>query len=359
MSKTLIFSDVHVHPHKRKTDRLEDCLKSLEWVFETAKKHNIRDIVFGGDLFHDRQRIEVFTYHRTFETLEKYLDGYFKLYLLLGNHDLWFNQATTITSVKPFSAMPGVQIIDKPSRLSIAGANWDFIPFTHDPIAAIKELNALEGEAKIAVGHIALDGAILHGTHHADVSVEHDGDMVVVGEQIFADYNRVFLGHYHIAQHINDRIEYVGSPLQLSFGEAYQDKHIIIYDPETDSREYVKNTFSPKHYVITPDEVTKYDLERCFVRVIVDDLSTTDIVEVKNQIMNVAHPGTLEITQKKKKVDDNLVKDAKVVLTHGDDMLNRWLELRGVEFGKKDQTKQNLDKDKLLNIARKICQTNN
>ncbi len=350
MSKALIFSDVHVHPHKRKTDRLEDCLKCLDWVFETAKKHNIRDIVFGGDLFHDRQRIEVYTYHRTFETLEKHLDGYFRLWLLLGNHDLWFNQSTAITSVKPFSALPGVRIIDKPSRFSIAEANWDFIPFTHDPLESIKELQALEGEAKIAVGHIALDGAVLHGSHHADVSIEHDGDMMIVDGQIFADYDRVFLGHYHIAQKMSDRIEYVGSPLQLNFGEAFQDKHIIIYDTATDEREYVVNTFSPKHYVITPDQVSKYNLDKCFVKLLVDDVSTTDLVDVKNQILEAARPGTLEIKQKKSKIDENLVKDAKLVLVHGEDIHIRWTDFKGCD---------NLDRDKLIKIGRKIAQTNN
>lgn len=349
MAKTLIFSDLHIHPHKRKQDRLEDCLKCLEWVFETAKKNNIRDIVFGGDLFHDRQRIEVFTYHRTFEVLEKYMDGYFHLWLLLGNHDLWFNQATTITSVKPFSALPGVHIIDSPNRLEIAGANWDFIPFTHDPIQSIKELKDLDGEAKIAVGHIALDGAILHGKHHADVSIEHDGDMTVVDEQIFADYNHVFLGHYHIAQHINDRVEYVGSPLQLSFGEAFQDKHVIIFDPVTGEKEYVENTFSPKHYVISYDDKSKYDMKNSFVKILVDDITSTDIVEIKNEIMEMGHPGSLEIKQKKKKINENLVLDAKAILHQDGKLLERYLE----------QVETDLDKDKLIAIGQKICQTNN
>ena len=104
--EVLIFSDIHVHCHKRSNDRLEDCLKALDWVFDVAEQRNITEILFGGDLYHDRQKIEVYSYQRTFETLEKRLrDGRFKLYLLLGNHDIWYNDNTSISSVVPLSAL--------------------------------------------------------------------------------------------------------------------------------------------------------------------------------------------------------------------------------------------------------------
>ena len=59
MSKLLIFSDVHIHPHKRSVGRLQDCLDALEWVFKTAEEQSVDHILFLGDLFHNRQRIEI------------------------------------------------------------------------------------------------------------------------------------------------------------------------------------------------------------------------------------------------------------------------------------------------------------
>ena len=147
MSEILLFSDLHIHPHKRSNERLEDCLKALDWVFEIAEKRGITNILFGGDLFHDRQKIEVYTYQRTFETLQKRLkDKNFQLYLLLGNHDLWFNDKTTVSSTTPLSALPGVRIISQPERLNIEGSNWDFIPFTLNPILALEELKKQPGK---------------------------------------------------------------------------------------------------------------------------------------------------------------------------------------------------------------------
>ena len=107
MSKVLIFTDIHINPHKRSQERLKDCLQVLDWVFETAKNEKIKTILFGGDLFHDRQKIDVYTYQKTFEILMKWLPtNQFHLYLVLGNHDLWFNEQTSISSVMPFSSLP-------------------------------------------------------------------------------------------------------------------------------------------------------------------------------------------------------------------------------------------------------------
>ena len=57
--KILVFTDLHIHPHKKSSERLEDCLNALTWAFKTAKKRKISNMVFLGDLFHDRQKIDV------------------------------------------------------------------------------------------------------------------------------------------------------------------------------------------------------------------------------------------------------------------------------------------------------------
>jgi DNA repair exonuclease SbcCD nuclease subunit len=348
MSEVLIFSDVHVHPHKRSNDRLEDCLNTLNWVFDVAEQRGITQILFGGDLYHDRQKIEVYTYQRTFETLEKRLrDGKFQLYLLLGNHDLWFNDNTSVSSVIPLSSLPGVKIVAKPERINIAGSNWDFIPFTHDPITALEELKKKPGNPEYSLGHIAIDGAILHGTQYSDVTIEHDGDMMSVGVSLFDHYKHTFLGHYHAEQRVNNKVEYIGSPLQLSFGEAFQKKHIIAFNGKTGEKTYIDNEFSPVHLIIDVKEKDKYNLNGNFVRIKVDNIGATDLVSMRKEILEANNLGSLEIKQQKKILDQHVIQDAKAILYKGDEMLAKYVD----EIGSK-----NLDRDGLLRIGRKICQ---
>lgn len=344
--EVLIFSDLHCHCHKRRNERLEDCLKVLDWVFDVAEERNIENILFGGDLFHDRQKIEVYTYQRTFETLEKRLrDNKFKLYLLLGNHDIWFNDNTSISSVVPLSALPGVRIVSTPERITIAGHNWDFIPFTLNPVATLEELKEKPGKPEFALGHISIDGAILHGTQHSDVAVEHDGDMVSISVALFDHYKQTFLGHYHAEQRVSSKVEYVGSPLQLSFGEAFQEKHIIAFDGV--NKTYIENTFSPKHLVITPDEKDKYDLNGNFVRIKVDDIGATDLISMRKEILETTELGSLEIKQQKKRIEEHVIQDAKAILYKGDEMLGKYLD----EVGTNE-----LDREILLKIGKQICQ---
>jgi len=344
----LLFSDLHLHPHKRSNDRLEHCLQALEWVFQTAKQKQIKSILFGGDLFHDRQKIEVYTYQKAFEVFKKWCtNGDFTLYLLLGNHDLWYNDRTSVSSVIPLSALKDVVIISEPCRLNIEGCTWDFIPYTHNPIATIEQLKQLDGKPEYALGHIALDGAILHGTQTADVAIEHDGDMIPVSSAIFNDYKHTFLGHYHAEQQVTQKVEYIGSPLQLSFGEAFQTKHIICFNGKTGEKEYIENNFSPKHLVINIEEREKYDLNGNYVQFKVSNVGATDLISMKKEILAGSNLASLEIKQQKKVIAEHVIQDAKAILYKGDEMLQKYADQVGHE---------GLDLQKLIEIGKKICQ---
>jgi len=343
MSKVLIFSDAHIHPHKKSYDRLQDCLDVLDWVFDTAKKRKIKTILFCGDLFHDRQKIDVFTYQKTFEVFSKYPD--INVFLLLGNHDLWHLEKWDISSVIPLRAISGVTVVDRPCSLDVDGYEIGFLPYTHDPAEDLKQIKMKKG-FKILCAHVAVDGAVwnvVHGTT-ADVSIEHDGDMVKVTADVFKGYDQVFLGHYHNEQKLTPSVEYVGSPLQLNFGEANQKKHIIEYDLQTHEKTYIENTFSPVHLILTEkDDILSFDLEKNFVRIMASNIASSDIVDLKNDILN-AKAGSLEIKPIHKKLDEDKksVAEAKSILTAGDQMLKKYTDC--TELG-------SLDKDKLLQIG--------
>lgn len=349
MSKILLFSDIHIAQHKKSLDRLKDCLNALEWVFDVAKSRNIKDIVFAGDLFQDRQKIDVATYSLTFDTLFKHCDGSINVWLLLGNHDLWYHDKWDISSVLPFSALPNVTVINKASIYNIGGLEIDFLPYVRNPIEHLQEFETTtkhRSGLKVMVGHLAIHGAELNTLYHklADVILEHDGDMVKVGPDLFKCWDKVFLGHYHGAQKI-ENIEYIGSPLQLTFGEAFQEKHVIIYDLASGKQEYVVNDFSPQHLILSEDEISKHEIKDNFVRLNVENKKSIDLLDLKKDMQN-KKPGTLEIVQKPKKEQKQVVEDAKSILHKEDEMLDKYVE--EVDTG-------DLDKAKLKDIGKVIC----
>lgn len=351
MSEILLFSDVHVHAHKKSFDRLKDCLNALNWVFEIAKSRKIKDIVFAGDLFQDRQKIDVMTYSSTFDVLLKHCDGSVNLWLLLGNHDLWYHDKWDVSSVLPFSALPNVTVINKPCTLKINNEEIDFMPYAHDPIEHLKQLQTLAKDRqglKTLVGHLAIHGAELNTLYHtlSDVILEHDGEMTKVGPELFKFWDKVFLGHYHGAQEIGN-IEYIGSPLQLTFGEAFQEKHIIVYDLKTGDKEYIVNDFSPQHLICSEDNIANHKVENNFVRLSVTNAKSIDLLDLKRDIQD-KKPGTLEIIQKPKKEQKQVVEDAKSILNKEDEMLETYV--KEVETGE-------MDKPHLVEIGKHICMT--
>lgn len=344
MAKLLIFSDVHVHAHKKSTERLHDCLKVVDWVFTTAAERNIKNIIFAGDLYQDRQKIDVMTYALTFDMFQRHCKGQHKVWLLLGNHDLWYYDKWDISSVSPLSALPGVTLISKNCTLEIADQQIDFMPYLHNPIELLQKFTERDG--RLLFGHLALHGAKLNTLYntYSDSIVEHDSEMMKVDTSCFVGWRHVFLGHYHNEQRI-DNVEYVGSPLQLNFGEAFQHKHLIVYDTETGDREYIRNKFSPQHFIIPYEDIDKYELENNFLQVHVKNCGATSMVDIRREI-EAAKPRFLEIIPVIEKSEAHVIEDAKSILEKEDDMLENYVK----EVDAKD-----LDKARLIKVGKKVC----
>jgi DNA repair exonuclease SbcCD nuclease subunit len=356
--KWLITADVHVYLHKRSTERLQDCLNALEWAFQTAVDHSVDHVFIAGDVFFDRYKIDVPTYQKTFEIFKRFTDEHdFKVWVLVGNHDMFLHQKWDISSVIPLSGIPSVTVINKPCKMQFGDTSVGFLPYTADPIAALQAIESEAGANDVLFGHVALDDAALNPLYNtrSDVQIESDGDMIKVGADIFKNWKRVFLGHYHAAQSIGD-VQYVGSPLQLSFGEAFQDKHLIIYHVATDYNQYVENDFSPKHFIIGADEVDKHDLKGHFVRVKVKDWSSTDILALRKRVLEELGAKSFETESDKPKeeaavTDEMEIDAARSVLEDEERVFERYVD----ECIKRESI-PGLKKDKLMTLCKRVIE---
>jgi len=353
MAKILLFSDIHIHNHKKSYDRLEDCLNALNWVFKSAKKENIKNIIFGGDILHERQKIDIFVYNKIYNSLKENLTGSdINFYCLLGNHDLWFNEKTTISGVYPFQSINGFKVISDSETIVIEDSEWDFLPFTHDPIESMKTFSKKNLKNRFLIGHISIDGAYLNSGSISDVIVEHDGEMVKVSKDIFANYKHAFFGHYHKSQNLAENVEYIGSPLELSFGEAGEQKHIIVLDTVTNSKKYIINDFSPKHIYLKEEEVEKVSkklLDDNFVCLLSSDIASLKTKEYTEYIKENFNPTTFQVktfsNKEEQILDASLIADAKALILDENKMIQMYVA---------SQDLKTLDKDILIDIGSKI-----
>jgi DNA repair exonuclease SbcCD nuclease subunit len=361
MSKALIWSDLHIHDHKDRADRLQNCIDVLNWIFEKADENKCEYIFFLGDLFHERAKIDVKNYMKTFEVFMNHMirDAADRdMYLLVGNHDMYHKERWDVNSIKPLTAIPRVHLIDSPQQIVLGNRKIDWMPHTENPIKELCELKEKNGGAgDVLLGHMSVNGAMLntcYGTK-ADVVVEYDNDMLPVDASIFSDWEMTFLGHYHGAQNINNKVEYVGSPLQLTFGEAFQEKHIVVLDLDTLEKKYIKNDFSPKHYIVSVKDIVdeNYDLNGNFIRVVVDQMSSRDLIDLKRDIVKNYKVLSLDTKQVEKKTDQDeaVMERAQEILLNIEDMLEKYIKERGVPDG--------LDVKKLIASGKSCLESRN
>jgi len=360
MSKALIWSDLHIHAHKDRADRLQNCIDVLNWIFEEASKNDCKYIFFLGDLFHERAKIDVKNYLKTFEVFMNHMikDSANKdVYLLVGNHDMYHKERWDINSIKPLSAIPKVHIIDCPQQIIIDDIKIDWMPHTENPIKELIDLKKKnKGAGHVLFGHMSVNGALLNtcfGTK-SDVVVEYDNDMIPVDVVQFEDWNHVFLGHYHGAQKLNEKVEYVGSPLQLTFGEAFQEKHIIVLDLETFEKKYIKNNFSPKHLILTPKDIQdeNYKLDGNFIRIVTDSIPSKDLIDLKRDIVKKHSILSIDTKQieKKKNIDQDTVLNIKTDLLNVNDIIKNYIKHTKIPEG--------LDEKKLIEIGKNCLNLN-
>jgi DNA repair exonuclease SbcCD nuclease subunit len=164
------------------------------------------------------------------------------------------------------------------------------------------------------------------------VIVEYDTDMVTVSVDVFKNWDRVFLGHYHGAQKLNDQVEYVGSPLELSFGEAFEPKHIAILDLDTLETEYIANTFSPKHLILSPKDIDDTNLNRNFVRIQMEGDKESEVFDLTKKVTSQYKVASLDFATadvERKTRDISMVEDAKAILRDENEMLDTYIKSVG------------------------------
>ena len=121
---------------------------------------------------------------------------------------------------------------------------------------------------------------------------------------------------------------------------------------DTHEKEYIVNDFSPQHFIISQEDIGKFDLTNNFVRIMVDNISSAELIEFRNDVLS-KNVGSLDIRQKPKKEEDGEAVDvALAAVLQNDLVIEKYIEHKD-EFDELN----GLDKTKLLSTGNKIIET--
>ena len=147
--KFAIFTDLHLGIKQDDSSWHEVALQWCDSMVNTLREKNVKDIIFLGDFFHNRNTICVDTLNVTSKFLKKLSD--FNLHMILGNHDLYYKKEYTTSAVNIFDGFPNIKIYQTPEYMTVGNkkllfCGWGYNPmdyradvlFTHAEISTFK-----------------------------------------------------------------------------------------------------------------------------------------------------------------------------------------------------------------------------
>jgi DNA repair exonuclease SbcCD nuclease subunit len=218
-----------MHLHERKEfnrmegeigSRLLEGINILNQIADVVKHRGIKSVVCLGDIFELKDRVPNHIQIAFGEALHA-IDAH--VYILLGNHDFKIKKYSTL---KVMELGDMITLIDRPRMLLIEGQKIGFIPYYRDFDDFSKAWERL------------------HTTHVMDMVCFHQfipGISYKSGHKVPGTFSlelqygtRYLSGHLHLpCTVLENKIQYLGSPYQVNFGEGGDDKFIWLYNPDT------------------------------------------------------------------------------------------------------------------------------
>lgn len=266
-----IFSDQHFGLKKNCEEQLQNCEQIFDEFAKQMDSLGVTTVIYMGDFFHSRELISVNTQERARRTLEKFSKNFDAVYMLVGNHDIYYKSTNDINSVEQFNHIPNVTVYTQYQELLFGNKNFALCPWGSVPKATTLPIDA-------AFGHFEFSGAALVGA----IS---NGPYTM--EDITNEAPLVFSGHWHIRKEYTTKtgkVITVGCPMQQNWGDVGNTKGFYVLDTETMEYTFYENTFSPKYIPVRWSNIKKFDtstINNNYIRIIVDaDYNYEDIVKV-------------------------------------------------------------------------------
>ena len=97
-NKVACFTDIHFGMKGNSRVHNDDCEAFVHWFIAQAKAHGCETCIFLGDWHHHRASTNVSTMNYTVSNMERLGAAFEKVYVIMGNHDLYYREKREINS---------------------------------------------------------------------------------------------------------------------------------------------------------------------------------------------------------------------------------------------------------------------
>lgn len=231
----LLTADLHLTSKPRDEDRW----RLFPWLCQQMRERQVEAVAILGDLTDAKDRHDSILVNRLFANL-KTLAQLGNVIILRGNHD-------AIDEQHPFFRFlhrpPDIVYINKPVMSLLKVGTFAFIPCTRDPVLFEQHVQDMYDIPNYILTHQTYDGCLSeNGTRLGGIP-----------PSLFKDYKgKVWSGDIHVPQKVGKKIEYVGAPYPVRFGDTFTPRCVLLTQ---DGSEDLHFPFLPKLLVeLGPDE---------------------------------------------------------------------------------------------------------
>lgn len=244
-NRVAIFSDLHIGVHCNSTLWHKTALQWADWFVGELKRLKIKDVIFCGDFFHDRDAVAVNSMHVACQILDKFKP--FRLFMIPGNHDCYYKEKADIHSLSMFSGWQNICVFDRVQEIHIGNKHACMVPWGFD-INDIPKCDLIFGHFEIQTFKMNSFRVCEHGFNIRDLL--HKSSTIITGHFHFRD-DRVFE---------SGTIKYVGNPFQMDLNDSCNSKGFYVYDSQQNEFEFYENTHSPLIYKLQLSNLVANDI---------------------------------------------------------------------------------------------------
>lgn len=288
------FTDIHFGKKNNSRQHNKDCLDFLQWMVTEAKARGVTTCIFGGDYHHNRSTINISTLTYIMESLEILDSNFDSVYILTGNHDLFYREKRDVHSLIMGKKFKNITIVDEPTIIQDVA----FIPWlVDDEWKTIRKT-----KSKYMFGHFEIPGfkmnAMVDMPDHGQINRTH-----------FKNQDLVFSGHFHKRQRSGNVI-YPGNPFGHDFSDVWDFDRGCMFLKWDGEPEYVNWEDGPKYVTCLLSEaladIDKYLLPKSFVKITVDlDITYEEVNEIKETFMDGRDIRELRLVPRPREVEEH------------------------------------------------------
>ena len=314
--KVFVFTDLHFGIHSNSQSYIDICSSTLKWISEYCSEHCIKEVVFMGDFFDSRASIDVKTLNSATQSLYELSDSGVNISLILGNHDIYLRDSTSIHSLLAFGGRRGIKIIDSPETVDVGGGNFALmLPWLYG--TASKKIDVPRG-TKYVFSHHNFPADYFMGScrkkknaNRSDTYIsptpyeDEYGIQQELLDEVVKNDGLFFSGHIHQRKEIpvgnSSMIIIEGSPYETSWGFNGVECGAYVVDFASSEYEFVKNPYNKVHVEIRTSNPQKdmdgIDFKNSIVRLNVDTQESFDTISKLQAKINSLKPFSVENTK--------------------------------------------------------------